>query len=280
MTGNMGSVRLLVLVFIFLYATDFVQPCRVTGAEPGKKSSTIRRVNAFEDVVSVLYRDATAMLRAPFHWKRENVLGFGLFFSGLTIAYATDEELRESMLGDAGKPFRRMERYVEPMGRTYTVQGISFGLYLLGTIQGDDDLKATGVTALEASLFAGTITGLLKESFGRRRPFEEQGSKSFDPYSGATSFPSNHTAQIFSFAAAVSEHYGRRASFILYPLAALVGLSRITGDLHWGSDVLTGAVIGTLVGRYLARDRDLGETSSFMLSSNPETGFWGIGLVI
>jgi membrane-associated phospholipid phosphatase len=43
---------------------------------------------------------------------------------------------------------------------------------------------------------------------------------------------------------------------LAYSLAAGVGLSRMTLDKHWASDVLVGAALGHLVGRLVVRGHD------------------------
>jgi undecaprenyl-diphosphatase len=75
------------------------------------------------------------------------------------------------------------------------------------------------------------------------------------------SFPSGHAAGSFAFAAFVSRLDGRLA-WLLFPLASLVALSRVALGMHYPTDVLAGAVLGTLVGSMGARayERRLGSS--------------------
>jgi hypothetical protein len=249
------------------------------GVENGEPTREASRAERFGDVLSILYRDATGLLQAPFRWRRETLVGWGIFSAGLALAYGVDEEIRESIRGDAGDGLRRVEPYIEPFGGNDVSQGISLGIYLLGAIADDDDLEETGVIALESAILTGAFVGLLKESIGRARPFDERGRDAFDSFSGATSFPSNHAAQAFSLAAVISSRHDKRAGLFLYPCAAAIGLSRMAEDLHWGSDVLAGAVIGTLVGLWLARPVDfVGESAILFPAVHPRTGFRGVGI--
>ena len=59
-----------------------------------------------------------------------------------------------------------------------------------------------------------------------------------------------------------------------YGLATLVGLSRLTEDDHWMSDVLVGAVVGFAVGKMVVRNQNKRMQVSPSLSAN------GIGLAL
>jgi len=66
------------------------------------------------------------------------------------------------------------------------------------------------------------------------------------------SFPSGHAAGSFAFAAFVLT-LNRRAGAIVLLVAVLIGLSRIALGVHYPSDVLAGALLGSVVGWASAR---------------------------
>lgn len=109
------------------------------------------------------------------------------------------------------------------------------------------------------------ITGILKEIIERPRPYVELGLMAADmlvltdPY---LSFPSGHTTTAFATATVVFVYF-KRWRIIAIISAAIAGLARIYLMVHYPSDVLAGALIGTgtalciiyLYGRYKKSNR-------------------------
>jgi undecaprenyl-diphosphatase len=98
------------------------------------------------------------------------------------------------------------------------------------------------------------VVALLKEIAGRVRPCQALTWARALPISLPTdcSFPSGHAAGTFAFAVFVLT-LNRRAGAVLVPLATLIGLSRVALGVHYPSDVLAGAVLGSLMGWAAAR---------------------------
>jgi undecaprenyl-diphosphatase len=124
--------------------------------------------------------------------------------------------------------------------------------YLLGAavllFGGESRFYAVGGAAL-AALSGVAIFLTLKKAAGRRRP------SAFEPHCWATllppdqfSFPSGHTITAFAVAV-VMGHFYPELSPGLYFCALSVAASRILLGMHFLSDVVAGAVIGTLLAR-------------------------------
>ncbi|MFP5021242.1 bifunctional phosphatase PAP2/diacylglycerol kinase family protein [Pseudonocardia phyllosphaerae] len=103
-----------------------------------------------------------------------------------------------------------------------------------------------GVVSIGLTSF--TANAVLKELLPRRRPAAAE----LPPYRtiadppSSSSFPSGHAASAAAFATAVMME-NRRAGSVVVPLAAVVGWSRVHVGVHWTSDVLAGAALGTAV---------------------------------
>lgn len=115
--------------------------------------------------------------------------------------------------------------------------------------------------ALYAYIFVGVglpslFTTIAKRLIGRARPmhFDEVGLLSFKwnvsdwSYQG---FPSGHATTAFALAAVVG-FISERWFYPALVLASAIALSRVTLGAHYPSDVLAGAVVGT-VGAYAVR---------------------------
>lgn len=95
---------------------------------------------------------------------------------------------------------------------------------------------------------SGMVT-LLKSAFGRVRPCDALGwcPVAMGPSPGGCSFPSGHAAGTFAFAAFVGA-LAPRYSPLLLLVAAAIAWSRCVLGVHYPSDVLAGAVLGSATG--------------------------------
>jgi membrane-associated phospholipid phosphatase len=112
-------------------------------------------------------------------------------------------------------------------------------------------------TTLAALMAAGAANGTLKFVVGRGRPRSDRSESGFQPFAtddGWQSFPSGHAVTAFALATAIAEQADRPwVTGLSYGSAALVGWSRIHEDRHWASDVVGGALLGTVAARLTVR---------------------------
>ena len=104
--------------------------------------------------------------------------------------------------------------------------------------------------ALAVSLLLCLLVGnlFLKPLFARLRPFEVAGlSELLISPPTDYSFPSGHTGVAFAFASGVSP-LGKKAHTMALIFACIMGFSRLYLRVHYPTDVLAGALVGTLSG--------------------------------
>jgi undecaprenyl-diphosphatase len=123
--------------------------------------------------------------------------------------------------------------------------------YALGAVLllfgGEERFRAVAAAAIAAGVGI-AIFLQLKKGFGRKRPC------ALEPHCWATllppdqfSFPSGHTITAFAVAISLSRFYPDLAIGLLF-CAISVGASRILLGMHFLSDVLAGAAIGSALG--------------------------------
>lgn len=161
-----------------------------------------------------------------------------------------DEEIRDEVLENRGRTSRRVSTKFEPLGR-HQVEVAALGTFYLAALGARNERAvSTAATAFESYLWAAITTSATKAAFGRERPGGGTGEGRF--FAGDSIFPSGHTARSFAIAAVLVDRHGRKAGWVAYPLAALVGLSTIEQDRHWASDVVAGAGLGLAIGKGIA----------------------------
>jgi undecaprenyl-diphosphatase len=114
----------------------------------------------------------------------------------------------------------------------------------LPVIYGAPALRPAIVMALTGALGV-VLYSLLKRLFVRERPFIthasiDRAAAPLDRYS----FPSGHTLHAVSFAWQATAHFPE-LGWVLLPFAVLVAGSRVVLGLHYPSDVLAGAAVGS-----------------------------------
>jgi membrane-associated phospholipid phosphatase len=127
-------------------------------------------------------------------------------------------------------------------------------------------MVTTTILATQAYLTGAALEGTVKFISGRTRPTYyaenvEAEPRFLGPFSKIgrdakgkrrySSFPSGHTTIAFAAATVFAKEYKDKVyvPIIAYSAATLIGLSRITENKHWATDVLAGAVIGYMAGK-------------------------------
>jgi len=125
--------------------------------------------------------------------------------------------------------------------------GVPTGLLFAGKLRKDKNMQLAGWHIGKSILISTGITAVIKFSVNRNRPFLEYPAEIPKASAGGSpSFPSGHTSQAFATATALYLEYPKW--YIAVPAfgwASIVGYSRMYLGVHYPTDVLAGALVGS-----------------------------------
>jgi hypothetical protein len=214
-------------------------------------AATHHPVKALKKEIVRYGHDFKAMTLAPIHWDRQSWTHFAEGAAAVAVVYAADRPLMDAVQANRSHFSDQFSKVVTPFGAR-RAENISALMIVIGAWSGDDRLRDAGRDSLESEIWAGgVVTPLLKRSFGRARPIQEEGAQSFHPLSSSyASFPSGHATNAFAFATAIASHYDSWfVPTLVYSVASGVAISRVNDRAHFASDVLAGALIGRAVAK-------------------------------
>lgn len=212
------------------------------------------QVDEFRHLPGLLWDDTVTLAQAPGSWTRrewtEAGLGTGVVLAaGLLLDHPVDQ----AVVRNDHASWRTAAKDVAQLGGTGGLVLIGAG-YLGSAALGKDEARAlwtdTGIATVLARVTAFTV----QVAVGRDTPSANQGARDFRPFSSQDSFPSGHASQAFAMASAISMHSDSPwVGAAAYGTAGLVGLARLETRDHFTSDVVAGALVGTVIGRAVVR---------------------------
>ena len=112
--------------------------------------------------------------------------------------------------------------------------------------------RKTGIMTSSALIFdLVTVNVLLKNIVARVRPYEViEGLEILIEKQSDFSFPSGHTAASFGFVSVLWFNKNKKLWFPLTVLAILISYTRLYVGVHYPTDILGGALVGTLCGLF------------------------------
>jgi membrane-associated phospholipid phosphatase len=191
-------------------------------------------------------------------------------FVGMTLAmFPADRSIAQRLENENSKANRFFDRSARGLELISTPGAYVVGpaLYAVGRLTHHPDIEDLGWHGTEAVVLATGVTGVLKGVLGRSRPYVSADTNPRDFKFGKgfagedrSSFPSGHTTVAFAAASSVTSEAQRiwpghswLVAPVMYGGATLVGLSRMYHNMHWASDVVLGAGIGTFSGIKVVR---------------------------
>jgi membrane-associated phospholipid phosphatase len=98
------------------------------------------------------------------------------------------------------------------------------------------------------------------------------------PDGGKNGFPSAHTSGAFALASVATVYYGPWVGIPSYALASFIGLVRVNALKHNPSDVVAGAVLGTVIGLGTAKFHKHEEFKDYFILPNVSHNSVGVSL--
>jgi PAP2 superfamily len=213
---------------------------------PGQRPDSIFSI----DELRLLGDDTKSILTSPARWDDSDWLEAGILTASVAGTSAFDHGTKIIAQRNRTRSLDSFSKDFEQLGAGYSF--VVLGGFEVWSLAGDNgQARAVVVDGLSSSLIAsGIITPVLKYSIGRVRPNSTDATYRFKPFSGNQSFPSGHATQAFAVASVIAADYPEWwVQVVSYGAAGVVGLARIEQNAHFASDVVAGAIIGTMVGR-------------------------------
>jgi len=226
----------------------------------------------FSTYFILLGSDLKQEFTAPFHFSLKDWRTVGAVALVGGTLFLIDEPTQRYALRvrDSSATVRNVSKYVTRFGGPYEAY-ILAGLGAYGFIFNNEKIKTTTLLATQAYITGAAMESFLKLLSGRQRPYYynpreiEAEPKFHGPLSSGkdiyghkinSSFPSGHTTVAFAVATVFAMEYKDRplVPLISYSAATLIGLSRITENKHWITDVFFGGVLGYFTGRLVVNN--------------------------
>lgn len=215
---------------------------------------------------------------APIRWTHVLVAA-----GAVAAATAFDGPIATAIGAEPSPGIRRMANQFNRFGQVDVIAPVIGGLLAIGALTDRPHLVEAGQRTALAIGIATVAVSAKKYPLGRQRPYENASMDggALRPMSGSTALPSGHTAAAFALATSLADVVNNPvADVAFYGLAAGTAFARLGDRKHWFSDVVAGAIVGTVSAK-LAH----GRISLFGLQA-PRIGFgrngpsvgWDIGM--
>lgn len=177
---------------------------------------------------------------------KKNILLLILFFNSFLQAQNLDINLLKTINHSYTKNGGKLMTFITDSDDPVSF-GLPIGLAVNGLLTKEKSNYLNSLEMLSTSLISSVLTTSLKFAFNTPRPFVTYPNDITQyAHAGSKSFPSGHTSFCFATATSFSLLYPKWYVIApMYTWASLVGYSRMYLGVHYPSDVLVGAIIGS-----------------------------------
>jgi membrane-associated phospholipid phosphatase len=199
-----------------------------------------------------IWTDQKTIWTSPARMNRREFFTIALPLATATAGLIATDSQTSKWLSNSPDQVKYSQQFSR-FGAIYTLGFVTGGPLIGGKIIHKPDYTQIGRNAAEALVNA-VITGYaLKAITQRERPIQGDGTGNF--WSGGQSFPSGHAMNSWAVAMAIARTPRCPKWFAItsYTMATAISASRFTANKHFASDILVGAVVGGLIGNYVAK---------------------------
>ena len=228
-------------------------------------------------------------IKQPTKWDGDDWLKIGLISAATFIVIETaDQPVRDAVLRDGsfdtnGLFIPESQKYYKSVpiefgrmwGELYTPAVLFSGFAIHSLLADDITTRKIAYEIGQASIYAGAVTYILKLAIGRSRPYLNEGTTQFTPFtsifsSDNKSLPSGHSTVAFILSTVLSRNVKSPVLKVLaYLPAAFTLISRVYQDQHWASDTFAGAAIGYFIATWVVDQHENNESLVEMSSIYP-----------
>jgi len=282
-------MRNILLTYLLIFLTSPIQAqysfeesdsnFRLSGKTPGfnyiQKNKTYFQPDSVSKekiwIIKSALQDQGKIWTSPLRINKKDLLFWVPVITATALSIKYDEKIYSDI-----KDYQSKHKWISDVSPHITYGGdnhfvlYSCGVfYLSGMIFKDNKAKKTSLMALQAVAHAGLVVEIGKMLTCRQRPSVDDGKDYWNWFpaslkkskgelqSNYDAFPSGHTIAAWSLATVIARQYKniKIVPPIAYTYATCVGLSRITEDTHWLSDVILGASLGYSIGKFMVKTR-------------------------
>lgn len=311
------KLRLISVLKVLLFTSCYGQEPIIKKLDSlDKKADTAGQVNIIDSsnyttvtqlttktYFKLLGNDFKQVFTKPFHMKDDwGTLGI---MAGATFILSFADKPIQKFAFD----FREKNKGVRDISHYVTRFGGLYEIYTLLAFEGvalvtkNKKMQTTTLLATQSYVVSAAVQTVVKFLAGRARPYVYNNDAFANPsfYGPFTnklvdkngkktngSFPSGHTTAVFAAATVFALEYKNKplVPVISYTAATLVGLSRITENSHWATDVFVGAALGYICGRQVVDNyhryaQVKKKEKKIALQFNPQYNFnhWEAGII-
>lgn len=228
-------------------------------------------------------------IKQPTKWDGGDWIKIGVISAATFLVIKTaDQPVRDAVLRDGsydtnGKFIPGSQKYYNSVpiefgrmwGELYAPVVLFGGFAIHSLIADDITTRKIAYEIGQASLYAGAVTLLLKTAIGRARPYMEEGTTSFHPFSSLInqdyhSIPGGHVTAAMVLSTVLSRNAKPVwLKVMAYVPAALTFISRVYQDQHWASDEILGAALGYFIATWVVDQHENNESLVEMSSIYP-----------